>query len=584
MSLRRLIRLLLPLTLAALPLGAQQGQEGAAEQSAPRLAGIVELDSLSLLWGAPGGPPGGKAASPQPLDIAPSPGGPILLFDDRVLSLGDHLQMTVRTVHELSAAQRLPQGFVPSRLLLNPLSQPMLYDEQAGRLLLMHRDLSDPELFDTGFPRALEAASLRRGGIVLSDGRGLAVFTRVGERLSRRDIPLPSGPTTGLSTDAQDRLWVYDLLARKVRVFDLDGAELYSITPDISGGTLLFPQVFQARADGGFFLGTAGELWCFAADGSVLWKLAQFSAGHRQALPAFYRLAVETADPAGKEPGQSGPSSFFILDPLGNRIMKFVENPPRVDEPEASIEAALAAAFQSPASLQSRRNEVVRLCLEKRLYLQASFFRRSNGEQPLVTDLKERLRSRQAELLAELAWQLESELRIPEAVAAYNRSLSLYRELRSLDPVDPRYPEAVRDLSGRRNALRELHLAENRLRIVEYGFISRGSGRELRLLLANTSGTTAENVEVAARFSGYAVSSWQASVAAIPAGAEVLLTMAPAGSGAAGLRTAADLIDEDLSLSLNLVVRFEHERELKSQHFSLPLVLPAGMLLLPEHR
>ena len=83
----------------------------------------------------------------------------------------------------------------------------------------------------------------------------------------------------------------------------------------LSGGTLLFPQVFQARSDGGFFLGSAGELWCFDEEGSVRWRLTQFNAGHRQGLPAFYRVAGAGAD-----------SSFFILDPLGNRILKFVED------------------------------------------------------------------------------------------------------------------------------------------------------------------------------------------------------------------------------------------------------------------
>ena len=42
-------------------------------------------------------------------------------------------------------------------------------------------------------------------------------------------------------------------------VFDQAGQELFSIAPDISGGTLLFPQVFQAPSDGAFFWEARGS-------------------------------------------------------------------------------------------------------------------------------------------------------------------------------------------------------------------------------------------------------------------------------------------------------------------------------------
>jgi hypothetical protein len=314
--------------------------------------------------------------------------------------------------------------------------------------------------------------------------------------------------------------------------------------------------VFQSRADGGFFLGTAGELWCFEADGSARWRLTQFSAGFRQALPAFYRLA------AGSE---KGISHFYILDPLGNRILKFEEGVP--------AQGTLAAALQSSGDDRSRQNEIVRLCLERELYLQAGFFRRGDGE-ALVTDLGRRLESKQARLLAEAAEQLQNELRYGEAEAAYNRSLGLYRELRNLDPVDPRYPDAIRELSERRNALRQIRVADRRLSacFAEEVPVVRAGRPELGLALTNISGGTVEQVEVLARFSGFA-SRWQISADPIGPGNTLNLRIAMSESGS--------LNAEDLAVPCNLLVRYVQDRRTTTEHFRLPLVFPAGTLSLP---
>jgi hypothetical protein len=555
--------LLILLFPPALPLQAQQTAGGAQAPGSPRLAGIVDLGSLSLLWGEGPDPAAGPA---EPLDIIATPQGPVLLFADRILSLGPNLEITRRTVQDLTALPRLPRDVVPARLLLNPLYEPIIYDARSGSLDLLHRG-GDPERFQTEFPGAVEAGSFRRGGVVLSDGKGFSLFTRKGNGLTRREIALSAAFTTGLSIDGQDRLWVYDLGARRVRVFDADGRELFAVTPDISGGNMLFPQVFLARPDGGFFLGTAGELWCFAADGSVRWRLSQFNAGFRQALPAFYRLAADRSE--------TGCRCFYILDPLGNRILKFIEDLPDDDQGEPGIEAALAAAFRDSGNGPSGQNEVVRLCLERQLYLQAAFFRRSSGDEALVTDLFERIRAKQAGLLAELAEELENELRYVEAESALNHSLSIYRELRSLDPVDPRYPQEIRQLSGRRNALREIRLAEGLLTagVAEDG-LPRGEGKgQLVIALANVSAVPLEQVEVLARFGGYTASRWQASPGTIRAGGRVLLSIAVSEGGAANR--------EDLFIPCNLLVRYEQDRQERAQHFRLPLIFPAGSLRLP---
>jgi hypothetical protein len=581
--------LLIPLVLSILPLAAQEaaGNTGAP----PRLAGILDLSFLSSLWGespgssdsaglpdSPGGKRGGRpVGTPEPLDIATTADGPVLLFSDRILSLGVNLEMTTRTVQDLTTLPRLPDGVIPSRLLLNPLAEPVIYDDPTGELFLLHRDGSDPERFETELPQAVEAQSLKRGGVLLSDGKSLSLFTRRGEGLTRREIPLPAAFTTGLSVDAGQRLWVYDLVGRQVRVFDLNGKQLFAISPDISGANLLFPQVFQARPDGGFFLGTAGELWCFAADGSVRWRLSQFSAGIRQALPAFYRLAV------GR--GEGGPDrSFYILDPLGNRILKFIENPPGAPQETFTIEAALAEAFQSSETWQSRQNETLRLCLERELYLQAAFFRRSGSDDPVVTDLSGRLLAKQAGLLSKLAGQLEDELRYAEAEGAYNRALSLYRELRSSDPVDPRYPEAIRELSEKRNTLRQIRVAEGLLtaRLSEGGMTAGAENTELRIAVINGSDSTAQQVEVLASFSGYSASRWRASLGTLRAGGRVTLTVPLLEISSSSGEETSRLNAEDLYIPCNLLVRYAQDYKNTAEHFRFPLVFPAGTLRLPE--
>jgi hypothetical protein len=586
------------LILPILVVGAQESGGDTRVVAGPHLAGIVELSSLSLLWSDsdnPSGDPAGRQSvdAPEPLDIAWTADGPVLLFSDRILSLGFNLEMTTRTVQDLIALPRLPQGVVPSRLLLNPLSEPIIYDGRIGTIDLLHRDGSDPERFETQLPGSLEVAGLRRGGVVLSDGKSLTLFTRRANELARREITLPVVFTTGLSIDDKDRLWVYDLAARRVRVFDPSGEELFSVTPDISGGTLLFPQVFQARADGGFFLGTAGELWCFDADGSVRWRLSQFSTGFRQALPAFYRLAA-AAQAAGGRVGAgrvgAGSRSFYILDPLGNRILKFVEDLPSGSPVNAqgieTIDTALASAFRSSETQHSRQNEILRLCLEKGLYLQAAFFRRSGRDEPVVTDLAERLRAKQAGLLAELGEQLENELRYTEAETAYNHSLSLYRELRNLDPVDPRYPRAIRELSDRRNALREIRVAERLLaaRIVDSGLKVGGGKQELGIVLTNTSAVSIEQVEVLASFSGYTASRWQAILGAIHSGGTVTLTITLSEGSLTGRGASEQLNAEDLYIPCNLLVRYVHNHEKAAEHFRIPVVFPTGTLRLATTR
>jgi len=555
------IRMLLPILLLLLrPPSLLTQQTGDDLQPAPRLAGVLALETLDTLWN------GSAAGNPEALDITVAGGGPVLLFSDRVLALGSHLEVIPETVAGLFEGAQIPRGFIPSRLLLNPLAEAILCEAEEGALLLLHKDGTPPERFETSFPQALEAASLRRGGVALSDGRRISIFTRMQNTVSVRSFALPGGFATGLSIDDKDRLWVYDLAARTVRVLDADGRQLFTIRPQISGATLLFPQLLQARPQGGFFMGSGGELWCFDKEGSVRWRLTHYNAGYRRALPAFYRLAATRR-------------SLFILDPLGKLLLKFVETGGE-DGPDA-IETRLAAAFQGERSLQSQQNEIVRLCLENDLLLQAAYFRRARSGEAVVTDMEERLKSKQARILAELAGRLEQQLRYGEVEAYYNHSLSLYRQLRNLDPVNPLYAEAVRDLNGERNAVRRLLVSDPLLeaRIAPGGVLVEGETRSLAVILTNATDDALNQVEVSARFTGYPFSQWRGSFAGIPPGGQTTLRIS-FSAGEEG--SSARLNAEQLYLACNLLVRYGAGREKRAQYFRIPLLVPEGTLVVPQ--
>jgi hypothetical protein len=195
----------------------------------------------------------------------------------------------------------------------------------------------------------------------------------------------------------------------------------------------------------------------------------------------------------------------------------------------------------------------------------------------LVTDLAERFTAKQAGLLSQLAEQLENELCYPVAEEAYNRSLSLYRQLRSLDPVNPRYPEAVRELSEKRNALRQIRISESRFEVaVAGGGYSQEAG--LTFAVTNTSGSGLQQVEVLARFSGFSPSPWRASIQALRPGGRALLTIPVAEAGAAGSQAPVRLNTEDLYIPCNLLIRYAHDRSRQAEHVRIPLVFPKGTL------
>jgi hypothetical protein len=611
---------LLGICLLAGPLAAQTpATEDLSLRHPPRLSGIVRLDSLSLFDGSFDRD---QKARPEAVDIAATASGPIVLFSDRFLSLGLHLEVTERTARELAYAPSLPDGFAASRLFLNPLQEPLLYSAVSGTALLFHCAEDFPERFETGVRQPLSIAALPRGGIILVQEQDILLFRRRGYELVREQTPLPSRFVTAVEADARGRLLIYDVRERAIRIIGgprpgSDGGgqeegEALRIIPGFQGPASLFPQVFRARPDGSFLLGSAGELWCIEADGSPRWRLARFSAGFRQSLPSYYRIACS---PDPRDP------VFFLLDVQGGRILKFSEETQQgggeiegvgpVNGPAAanglgegagadgveetgaahdaptpdSIEETLIQAFENLQGPSERLEEALRLCLDKGLLLQADYLLRAGGSERVDEELAVRAKEKQARLLADSARRLERELRLPEAEKACNRSLALYRELRSLDPVDPLYPQVVDELTLQRNGVRETLMAEKLLEAkLDYfpqapGNSGDGADRAgraaLRLLLVNRSGGRLEQVEVQARLAGLEISGWRKNVGPLQRGGETSVAL-PLSVGGPG-----PLSGEDLRLTLNVEAFFLREGRAGVQYFNLPVLFPAGTLNLP---
>ncbi len=524
----------------------------------PRLAGIVDLSTLSLLQGAS---PSRDYAEIEPLDIAAGAEGPVVLFSDRLISLGVHLEMTEQTMQDLFLNPALPPGFVATNLLLGPLSLPVVYSAESGEVLAFSAADQSPWAFATAVTRPIEAVALRRGGLALLHEQSiLVVHRRAGEPVRTR-IDLPSRFFTAIAADAEHRIWAYDAGRRKISVFAETEKHKYtrvsSITPKIRGAALQFPQIFEVRSDGSFFLGTSGQLCCFEPDGTPRWHLEEFTAGYRQALPAFYRLAVspDTAD-----------HSLYLLDPMGKRLLKFIETDSKAD----TIDSHLAAAFADSST------DLIRLCLENDLLLQAGTFQRTRSQGRMVSDLERRIKERQARLLAELARHLQEQLRLPEAESAYNHCLTLYRELRSLDPVDPRFPEAVRELSERRNSVRAILVAENPVSIEPVAPPEPpATAAELPLVLKNLFPSTLQQLEVQVRAAELENSLWRGTVDRLYGRDRIVLSLASSAAGRSLLNA------EDLLLTLNGVLRFLEKGESKTRYFRVSVLFPAGTLGLP---
>jgi hypothetical protein len=409
--------------------------------SPPVPAGLLYLDALKLLLAD-----GEKL--PDPVDVASTAGGPLLVFGRRILRLGPSLQVSAQTLRSLYFPPPLAPDQVIGAACLSRSGEPRLYTPQSGNLI--YADHGGTAVFDTGLAYPDDTAALPGGGFALLKQRSLAVFRRAAGCLQEQRIELPPGLYSALAADKEDNIWVFDLAERRFRVFspqDRIYRESRSVTPLLSSAEMPLPQTCVLMNNGAFLLGGSGTLFCFDGNGLPRWRLWSVPSRVREALPAAFRLALT--------PEEDG---FYLLDAPGRRLFLF-RDPGSLAA--GTAEQVWAGAFPDFDPQDHPRLRAALAFLEKqRLLLQAYQPALLLGDPQAMARLEGSLRVRRAELSRALAEQLQAGHLLPEAEAALGAGLRLYHRLRLDDPVDERWPAAIRELSAARAALRGLLFAE----------------------------------------------------------------------------------------------------------------------------
>ena len=540
------------------------------ELPSPRLAGLLDLSVLAALDGGPG-------PESEPLDCAAGPLGPILLFSDRTLGLGRRFELIPESARDLARRPLLPEGFIPSHVAADAWGEALVYGE--GDLFRYEPGAVAPRRTPIAELGAQDFASLGGGGCaVLASGR-LAVGTRRDGEMRWTEVRLPSPFYTSIAGDPGGPLWLFDLAERKIRLITIseDGSlrELSSVKPLLSPEELSLPQLMRVFPGGGFVLGGSGKLWRFDSAGWPLWRLEQFGAGVRQSLPAFYRIAVDSA------------RAFYLLDPLSGRLLRFVDLQDGPAESGADGEAAdgagrLALRFAEPPeaadlelaglfrrwseipALQSTgdrnsqeraRLDLLETCLDRGLLLMARSLLPAAGSRETPMDAQafsRALREKQARMLDELGRRYEEQLLLPGAEEAYNDSLRILRALRASDPVNEDYPAQVRELERRRNDVRGILLQEPALELlppVLSGAEAEGGGSSLALQLRNVSGQPLQDLRFRVRVSGLPVGTLSAEIQRLAAqGTASLHADLPALASSIGAPVREDLPTRVLAL------------------------------------
>ncbi len=479
--------------------------------SPPQLTGMLLLESLSLF--------DIEVEKLEPTGCAGGISGPVIAFSRRFLHLGPLLEISTYTMWDINSRIKLPEDFIITDICLNPLDQPVLFNANNGTAAYFDAYTGETELFQTGLTLAEHFTGLPGGGFALLKDSHILRFYRKGNELRSETAVLPPGIYSGLASDPDSRLWIFDLKERRVRILNRDGEDILSIKPVIEPAVLILPQLLKIYPDGSFLLGSSGELWRFSAQGLPLWRLTAIEALHGEALPAFFRICLS-------KDGRS----FFMLDPQSMRILKFRES-------SSETESELGA----------------------HQYLISPKFHGTNQSIPVRAEEKRAL------CLAVLAQKLKRELLLPEAERMYGKSLALYRSLRSRDPVDPLYPAVIRGLTRKRSAIRGI-LFEERILDISVPSLNFSQLKGFRLILKNRFMEEVEDIRITARLAGLSWCSPLSNPDRLEAGEEALIPI---------FLQENDLIntEEDLRLRLSVQISFIHRSIQKSVYFQTPMIM-----------
>jgi hypothetical protein len=418
---------------------------------------------------------------------------------------------------------------------------------------------------------------LPRGGLaVVASGRISRVLRR-GGAIRREQLPLPGGFYGAVEGDREGRLWVLDLVERRVRILDARGQEVRCLKPALDPSLLPFPQVFLPLADGSLLLGGAGELWRFDRWGAPLWRMQSVFTGLREALPAYFRVAQAPleADAAPQGAGAQAPApsacTLYLLDPMGRRLFRFDDAGPAAPGAEAA-EPGPEPGSQLPALLalleagEVTSGEVAQYALDQGLPLLARTFQ-LEAPPAWTARLGRLVKVRLLQGLVELADRAEIQLRLPETEAALREAARLTNELRAVDPAEPSYARDLPGLIARRTRLRE-ELLEPGQQGLEAVLEPAAAGGESQAVLSlrNTTSFPAESVSVQLRWAGFPPGPGVQWMEPIRSGYEVRLPL-PLPSGLEGY-------GEELTLCLSVLVSWRQEGNRERRFLQAAYVLP----------
>ncbi len=379
------------------------------------------------------------------LDIAADNDHVYVLFPNGVAALDHGLGVTETTM--LSALYgSFPDSFFAAHVGLNAFGEILVLNADGSRLIVIHPHTWRQTTFATNLVYPSRFLVLRRGGIVVSPGRGLALLSRQNGLVHDRALEAGGVLPTALTQGADGRIGLFDAASQRIELRNLEGNLVDSVSVGRPVTGLMLPHALVHLPDDGWILGEPGTLRILNASGET--QATTSSGPDGAGLPEYYRLC---ADPDGQW--------LFLLEPRTNRVLR----------------APIAAPGRD-----STRGERVRIgfadldpwCRQAQPPLQA----------------RQRVAKARGFLLLRAAESAEAMLRMNDAERRYGQAAEALAAARRLDPLDHEIPAYAEQAIVRRAFLRDLFAEESGLHLTVEQTGVAGSGEPIVAISAEAEG------------------------------------------------------------------------------------------------
>lgn len=293
----------------------------------PELASLL-AHAVFLLWGSFTGYPQG-VQPPTVVDELPTalvsqyayPWALALAPDGSLLAaLGTGCAMMDHSFRVLSEpGKSLGENGAASYAIgvsVTPAGTILLKPAQGSSLYRIDPDAAAPRAMKTGIELAAAPfAALPDGGVLVVDSAARKAVKIMGKK--RIDFPLFANASEyisflGVSPDST--VWVYDYVLRAFRIYTTEGRLADYVLPLVDPAKPLTPVAVTIGPDGTFIVLSAGGLFEFSRDGSLVWK-----------LDAFQGLDVEKLPASGSVTADWSRGLVYVADTTGRRIVKLLD-------------------------------------------------------------------------------------------------------------------------------------------------------------------------------------------------------------------------------------------------------------------